>query len=124
MRFDFEACDYTSLISTSIQALTFSDELNDIVDTTLNPVLDKAPFLPTSFTDNVKSTITSAAQAKVNEVKAAVIAKLNALSGNCSRRRLGEIEVGQDGSQRMLQGGLNLNDLASSIEVVDGVVSL
>lgn len=124
VRFDFEVCDYTNLITTSIQALTFTDELNTIVDMTLNPVIERAPFLPSSFTDNVKSTIVSEAETKVNQVKSTIVAQLNSLLGNCARRRLGEMEVHQDGSQRMLVGGLNFGDLATSIEVIDGVVRL
>ena len=124
VRFDFEACDYTNLITTSIQALTFSDELNAVIDMTLNPVLARASFIPASIIDTVKSSIIPLAETKVNEVKDAVVSQLNALSGNCARRRLGEMEVHHDGSQRMLQGGLNFADLATSIEVIDGVVSL
>lgn len=121
--FDFDACDYTNLIKTSIQALTFSDELNSIVDKYLDPVLDRATIFPVEFTTNIKTVVASAAEVKVNEVKTAVITEIDALMGGCQRRRLGEIEVGQDGSQRMLQGGLTFGDLATSIEVIDGVVS-
>jgi hypothetical protein len=124
VRFDFEACDYTNLLTTSIEALTFTDELNTIVDMTLNPVIARAPFLPSSFTDNVKASIVSEAEAKVNEVKTEVISQLNSLLGNCARRRLSQMKLNEDGSQRMLQGGLNFGDLATSIEVIDGVVSV
>ena len=124
VRFDFEVCDYTNLITTSIEALTFTDELNTIVDMTLNPVIARAPFLPSSFTDNVKASIVSEAEAKVNEVKTEVISQLNSLLGNCAQRRLSQMKLNEDGSQRMLQGGLNFGDLATSIEVIDGVVSV
>ena len=88
-------------------------------------MLDRATILPESFTDNVKSAIVSAAEAKVNEAKTAVITRLDALFKGCERRRLGEVvEVKQDGSQRMLTGELAFSDLSQSIEVlVDGVVS-
>ena len=121
--FDFDACDYTGLIKTSIEALTFTDELNSVVETYLDPVLDSAGIFPQEFTDNLKTSIVSEAEAKVNEAKAAVIAQIDALVVGCQRRRLGEIEVGQDGSQRMLEGGLTFGDLATSIQVLDGIVS-
>lgn len=121
--FDFDACDYADLVKTSIMALTFTDELNSIVESYLDPVLDSATIFPEEFTDNIKSTIVSAAEAKVNEAKAAVITEIGALIGECQRRRLGEIEIGLDGSQRRLQGGLTFGGLAASIQVIDGVVS-
>ena len=103
--------------------MTFADEINSIIDTHLNPVLDRATFLPEPFTENLKSAIVSAAEAKVNEAKTAVITQIDALVVGCSRRSLGEIvEVGQDGSQRMLQGGLTFGDLATLIQVTEGVV--
>ena len=123
--FDFDACEYTALIKTSIQAFTFSNEINSIVETHLDPVLDRATIFPESFTHNIKSAIVSATEAKVNEAKAAVIAQLDALFESCGRRRLGEVaELPQDGSQRMLAAdGLKFGDLATSIQVIDGVVS-
>lgn len=120
--FDFDACDFTTRIITSIQAFTFADELNAIVDNAIDPVIAKAPFLPASFAYNVKSTIVSQASTKVNQVKAAVITRLNTLNGSCSRR-LSETEVQQDGSQRMLQTGRKFSDLAGSIQTINGVVS-
>ena len=122
--FDFDACEYTDLIKTSIQAFTFSDELNSILDKYLDPVLDKAMILPQSFSDNIKSVIVSAAESKVNEVKDSVNTHLGVLSGNCSRRHLGSmVEVEQDGAQRLLASGLTFADLAVSIQAIDGVVS-
>lgn len=123
--FNFDACEYTNLIKTSIQALTFTDELNSIVDGTLDPVLDRATILPSPFVENVKSAIVVAAEIKVNEAKAAVIAQLDALFEGCEeRRQLGErVEVEKDGSQRVLIGGLTFADLAPSIEIIDGLVS-
>ena len=91
---------------------------------TLDPVIGRAPFLPSSFTDNVKASIVSEAETKVNEVETKVISQLNSLLGNCARRRLSQMELTEDGSQRMLQGGLNFGDLATSIEVIEGVVSV
>ena len=87
--------------------------------------MTRAPFFPDSFTNNIKATIVSAADAKVNEVKTEVILSLDSLFANCERRRLGEsMEVAQDGSsQRILQSGLTFSDLTQSIEVIDGVVS-
>lgn len=122
--FDFNACDYTDSIKTSIQAFTFTDELNSIVETHLDPVLDRATIFPESFATNITAAIVSAAEAKVNEAKASVIAQLDTLFENCGRR-LGEVaEVAQDGSQRMLGDGLKFSDLATSIqEAIDGVVS-
>jgi hypothetical protein len=38
-RFEFEACDLTNLITTTIKAFNFSDEFNTFLDATLNPVL-------------------------------------------------------------------------------------
>lgn len=123
MVFDFDACEYTNLIKTSIQALTFTDELNSIIDRYLNPVMSRASFFPESFTNNIKAAIVSTAGDKVNEVKTAVILSLDSLFGNCESRRLSEsIDVEQDGSQRILQGGLTFSDLAQSIEVINGVV--
>lgn len=122
--FDFDACDFKDSIISSVEAFTFTDELNSIIDANLNPVLDKAAILPAAFTDNIKSTIASAAEAKVNAVKSAVITQLNALSG-CSRRGLGATaRINRDGSQRMLTGGSTFNNLATSLEAVNGVVSL
>ena len=123
--FDFDACDYTGFIKNSIQAFTFTDKLNSIVETHLDPVLDEATIFPESFTNNIKSTIASTAEAKTNEAKTAVMAQLDTLYDNCKRHRLGEVaEVAQDGSQRMLGDGLKFSDLATSIQVIDGVVSL
>ena len=70
-----------------------------------------------------KAEIVSAAETKVNEVKTAVVTQIDAVITGCSSRRLGEIEVNEDGSQRMLNGGLKFGDLATAIQVIDGVVS-
>ena len=70
-----------------------------------------------------KAEIVSAAETKVNEVKTAVVTQIDAVITGCSSRRLGEIEVNEDGSQRMLSGGLKFGDLATAIQVIDGVVS-
>lgn len=70
-----------------------------------------------------KTEIVSAAETKVNEVKTAVITQIDVVITGCSRRLLREIEVNQDGSQRMLTEGLKFGDLATSIQVIDGVVS-
>ena len=123
--FDFDACEYTDFIKTSIQALTFSNQLNSILDTYLDPVLHKAIILPESFSDDVKSIIVTAAESKVNEVKNSVNAQLDVLFGNCVRRRLGNfVEVKQDGSERLLTTLSTFTDLAASIQsIVDGVVS-
>lgn len=125
MVFDFDACEYTNLIKTSFQAFTFADELNSILDTYLDPVLDKSTILPESFNDNIKSSIVSAAETKAIEVQNAVTARLDALLGSCGRRRLGDtVEVGRDGSQRLLTDGLTFGNLAASIQsTIDGVVS-
>lgn len=124
MVFDFDACEYTDLIKTSIQALTFNDELNSIVDKYLDPVLVRATIFPETFTSNIKTSIVTAAEAKVNQAKAEVVTQLDSLSGNCVNRRLGEMEVGKDGSQRKLTGGLTFGNLATSIQTIEGVVSL
>jgi hypothetical protein len=123
VRFDFEACDSIELITTSVEALTFTDELNTIVDTTLDPVIANAPFLPPSFTDDLKASIVILAELKVNEVKAAIIAEISTLLGTCDRRRLEQMTLNEDGSQRMLQEDLNFAGIAKSIEAIDGVVS-
>lgn len=103
--------------------MTFTDEVNSIIDTHLDPVLDRATILPEQFTDNLKSDIVSAAEAKVNEAKTAVMTQIDALVAGCARRRLGEmVEVGQDGSQRTLQSGLTFGDLATSIQIIEGIV--
>lgn len=60
----------------------------------------------------------------MNQAKAEVVAQLDSLSGSCINRRLGEMEVGRDGSQRKLVGGLTFGNLATSIQVIEGVVSL
>jgi hypothetical protein len=59
----------------------------------------------------------------MNEVKGAIVTQLDALSGKCARRRLGLMEVAEDGSQRMLEDDLTFSSLAASINVL-GVVSL
>lgn len=124
MVFDFDACKYTDLIKTSIQSLTFNGELNSIVDTYLDPVLDRATIFPETFTSSIKTSIVTVAEARVNQAKAEVVAQLDSLSGSCINRRLGEMEVGRDGSQRKLVGGLTFGNLATSIQVIEGVVSL
>lgn len=120
--FDFDACDYTNLLKNSIKSLSFTGELNPILDTYLDPVLNRAPFLPEHFSDSVKAAIVFSADAKVNEVKGAIVSQLDALSGHCASRRLGLTEVEEDGSQRMLQKDLTFSSLAASINVL-GVVS-
>lgn len=88
-------------------------------------MLDVATILPATLAENIKSTIVTVAEARVNEVKTSVIAQLDSLFGSCRRRHLSEVaEVGQDGSQRILTGGLTFRDLASSVQVIDGVVSI
>ena len=121
--FDFDACDYTKLLKNSIKSLSFMGELNSILDTYLDPVLNRTPFLPGQFSDSIKLAIVSSADAKVNEVKDVVVAKLDAFSGKCARRRLGVFEVNEDGSQRMLQNDFTFRSLAASINIF-GVVSL
>ena len=121
--FDFDMCDYTNLLKTSIQSLSFTGVLNTIIDTSLDPVLDKASFLPEDFTNDIKSTIVSAADTKVNEVKNTVVNQIGALIGNCARRRLGEIELSRGGSQRFPEADLTFNAFAASIQVM-GVVEL
>lgn len=122
--FNFDACDYVNPIKASIQALTFTNEINYIVDAHLAPVRDRAAFLSEDFFNDLKSAIAPAAEAKVNEAKTAVITQLDALVVGCTRRRLGEmVVVGEDGSQRKLQGGLTFDDLATSIQMIEGVVS-
>ena len=81
--------------------------------------------MPESFNDNIKSSIVSAAETKAIEVQNAVTTRLDALLGSCGRRRLGDtVEVGRDGSQRLLTDGLTFGNLAASIQsTVDGVVS-
>lgn len=121
--FDFDACDYTNLIQTSIQSFVFTDELESIVDKHLDPMLEKVAIFPVTFTDNMKSSIASVAEAKVEIVKTKIVDHLTDLSAACERRLLGNTEVQQDGSQRMLQGLLLFSDFARSIEFLDGVVS-
>lgn len=123
MLFDFDACDYTNLIKTSVQALSFTDELNSILEKYLDPVLGKSTIFPETFTNNLKTSTVAAAEAKVDEAKTAVIAQLDELAGGCVRRSLGETVLGQDGSQRMLTSGLTFGGLAASIQVIDGIVS-
>lgn len=120
--FDFDACDYTNLLKNSIKSLSLTGELNPILDTYLDPVLNRAPFLPEHFSDSVKAAIVFSADAKVNEVKGAIVSQLDALSGHCASRRLGLTQVEEDGSQRMLQKDLTFSSLAASINVL-GVVS-
>lgn len=122
--FDFDACDYTNPITTAIQSFAFADALESILHKHLDPALDEVTIFPVSFTDNIKSAIVSAAEVKVDEAKAAIVGQLGMLSEGCNRRHLGETEVQQDSSQRMLQGGLLFNDFAKSIEmIIEGVVS-
>lgn len=122
--FNFNACDYTNLLKSSIQSLSFAGELNTIVNMALNPVIDRASFLPTQFTDTIKSTIVSTAEGKINEVKSTVISQINALAGGCARRRLGAMELNEDGSQRMLELDMTFNNLAGLIQTqVSNVVS-
>lgn len=122
--FDFDACDYTNPITTAIQSFAFADALESILHKHLDPALDEVTIFPVSFTDNIKSAIVSAAEVKVDHVQTKVIQHLEGLSRGCNRRHLGETEVQQDGTQRMLQGGLLFNDFAGSFEVIiEGVVS-
>lgn len=117
-------CNYTDKLKTSIESLSFSDELSDILDEYLDPALAKAPFIPSSLTANVKSTIVSAADSKVNQVKSFIVTKIDSFATECDARRLGEIEIDQFGSQRLLSSDLTFKDLSDAIESLSGVVSL
>ena len=121
--FDFDACEYTELIKTSITAFTFSNEIDSILDTYLDPVLDKAVILSDSFGDDIKSVIVSTAESKVNEVKSQIITQLDAFFGDCAGAARDLAEIEQDGSQRILTNGLTFANLAASIQATDGVVS-
>ena len=124
VRFNFDVCDFTDSLKSSIQSLAFSDELSDILDEYLGPALAKASFIPSSLTANVKSTIVSAADNKVNEVKGWIMAEIDSLFTQCQVRRLGEIEIDQFGSQRILSEDLTFKALSDAIESFTGVVSL
>jgi hypothetical protein len=112
-------------MKTSIQCLEFSGELNSSIDRYLNPALFQAPFLPMEFTDYIKTTIASSATAKVNELKRTIDAQMDALNELCARRRLGAVELNEDGSQKILQNDLTFGALSTSVHVTDviGMVS-
>lgn len=116
-------CEFVDLIKTSIDQFGLSEELNTLLDKYFDPFLVKASFLPSTLTDIVKTTIATAAKEKVNEVKGRIVNELDGLVGTCSARRLGAIEINEDGTQRLLSNEFTFDALANTIKNFDGVES-
>lgn len=120
-------CDLTDRLNSSIQSLSFSSEIATILDEYLDPVLDKAPFLPESITNSIKSAIVSEADSQVNHIKALILDKINDFASTCSsRRNLGEVEISHMGYQhgRFLANDDTFEALSDAIESITGVVRL
>jgi hypothetical protein len=104
--------------------LSFSEELSDILGKYLDPALSKSSFLPSSIGPNIKSTIVTAADDKVNEVKNYTVAKIDEFAASCgARRELSKILIDGLAHQRMLSGDKSFKALSDLIESFDGVVS-
>lgn len=115
-------CDYSDFLKTSINDFAFASELNSILDQYLDPILSKAPLLPTSLSNNIKSEVVGAADSKVNEVKTKINNVIDSIP--CSGRRMDVMEIDQHGQQRMMQSDLTFDFLTDELLAFDGVVRL
>jgi len=122
VKFDFDICSLKEDLLRSVETFEIGNELGSIVDHYIAPkiggtILDGNP----SVVDEIKTFISSQAHTVTNAIKRNITSLIERIS--CVHRRMDKMEIGQDGSQRLLQSGKTFASLVEEILLFDGVES-
>jgi hypothetical protein len=122
VKFDFDICSLKNDLINSVKSFEIGDELDLIVDRYITSriggtILDGN----SSVIDEVKTFISGQACTVANRIKTNITNLIESIS--CVRRRLDEMEIDQDGSQRLLSTDKTFAYLVKQILLIEGVDS-
>ncbi len=121
MKFDFDVCNFKADLLDSVESFHIGNELGYIVDRYIAPEINGTIFVgDMAFVDEIKSFILDYAQPYAIQIKASIADTIRGFS--CSRR-LDIMDIGHDGSQRLLELNETFGSLVDQILVIDGVQS-
>ena len=121
MKFDFDMCNFKADLINSVESFDIGDELGHIVDRYITPKINGTIFDDDSaFVDEIKSFVLNYARTQANVTKTSIADVIRGFS--CSRR-LDVMDIGYDGSQRLLLLDETFNSLVAQIVDFAGVES-
>ncbi len=114
-------CSFQADLLRSLKSFDFDDELGRILDRYVVPLINGTIFAgDMAIITEVKSFVLNEAKTEANQIKDR-IAEL--IEGFHCNRRLDEVDIGYDGSQRMVQADQTFGSLVDQILVFEGVQS-
>lgn len=121
MKFDFDMCNFKADLINSVESFDIGDELGHIVDRYITPKINGTIFDDDSaFVDEIKSFVLNYARTQANVTKTNIA---DAIRGFACSRRLDVMDIGYDGSQRLLLLDETFNSLVAQIVGFAGVES-
>lgn len=119
VKFDFDVCSFKADLLKSLESFDVGDELGHILDQHVAPIIDGTMFAgDKGLIDEIKSFVVGDAKMKANQIKARIA---DLIGGYPCSRRLDAIDIGYDGSQRLLQLDQSFGSLLDQILKFDGV---
>ena len=122
VKFDFDICSIKQDLIRSVETFEIDNELGSIVDRYIAPKIGGTILDGNSLVvDEIKTFISGQSHTVANAIKRNVTSLIKGIS--CVHRRMDTMEIGQDGSQRLLQSGNTFASLVEDILLLDGVES-
>ncbi len=115
-------CSFQADLLKSLKSFDFGDELGHILDRYVAPLINGTIFAgDMAVITEVKSFVLDEAKTKANQIKSSIA---NLIEGFPCDRRLDEVDISYDGSQRMMHVDQTLGSLVDQILDFNGVQSV
>ena len=122
VKFDFDICSFKTDLINSVEAFEIGDELSSIVDRYITPKVSGTIFEGnSSIVNEIKTFVSGQARTVAYEIRENITDLIKSV--NCNRR-MDTMEIGQDGSQRLLQSQRSFSYLVDQLVKLGGVVSV
>jgi hypothetical protein len=113
VKFDFDICSLKTDLINSVETFEIGDELSSIVDRYITSRVGGTIFEGnSSIVDEIKTFVSGQAQTVAHDIREHITDLINRVDCN---RRMDTMEIGQDGSQRLLQSKRSFGHLVDQL---------